>query len=115
MELRLKEIRKTRGLTQEDMAQALGAKLPTYRTWERGTVPISLETACECAKILNCSIDEIAGIECDPRASQIMYCYLDLSEAGKEAALGAVSGIAKAFSSEEDGGSRDGSDTQLTA
>lgn len=115
MDLKLKEIRKMRGMTQEEMAQALGAKLPTYRTWERGTVSMSLETACKCAKILQCSLDELAGLDYDPRASKILYCYLELPEAGKDAAFGAVSGIASAFSSGEDGGSRDGTDTQLTA
>lgn len=33
----LKSLRETRGLSQEDVASALGVRLGTYGSWERGT------------------------------------------------------------------------------
>lgn len=61
MENRLKEIRKARGLTQQDLADALHEKLPTYRTWERGITNFNIAQLVECARILDCSTDEILG------------------------------------------------------
>lgn len=62
MQIMLKEIRKRNSLTQAELAEMLGVKLPTYRTWERGTTMMNLEQAYNCAVVLNCTIDEIAGM-----------------------------------------------------
>ena len=76
MESRLKELRKARGMTQQDLADALNEKLPTYRTWERGTTNFNIAQLVECARILDCSTDEILGLPVnqefsDPREAEL--------------------------------------------
>ena len=69
MELKLKEIRESKKITQEEMAKLLSSligeevKKRTYGSWERQEVGMSLEIAYNCAVALNCTIDEIAGRE----------------------------------------------------
>lgn len=76
MNNRLKEIRKARGMTQQELADALNEKLPTYRTWERGTTNFNIAQLVECARILDCSTDEILGMPIsqsfpDPREAEL--------------------------------------------
>lgn len=59
MKLQLKALRNARGLSQEDMAKALGEKTRTYGSWERGEVMMNLEQACRCAAVLKCTVDDI--------------------------------------------------------
>lgn len=80
MEIRLKELRKRRGLSQEDMAEKLGIKKSRYGTWERGERMPSLAQAYDCAVALDCSIDEIAGHDLpqaysDPRQAELNRCW----------------------------------------
>ena len=63
MNVKLQQLRKLAGLTQLEMADKLGEKIRTYGAWERGESMMSLEQAYNCAVILGCSIDEIAGVE----------------------------------------------------
>lgn len=82
MEIRLKEMRKKRGLKQKEIAEKLGVDWRTYGSWERGERMINLEQACNCAVALDCSIDEIAGRPVrDPsefsgqREAELHRCY----------------------------------------
>lgn len=59
--LMLKEIRKNKGLSQEDMADKLNMSLSTYRTWEQGVSRISLENAFKICNILGCSPNDLCG------------------------------------------------------
>lgn len=61
MDIQLEKMRKLAGINQTEMARLLGVKVATYRTWEKGTRMLSLKQAYDCAVILNCSIDAIAG------------------------------------------------------
>lgn len=68
--IRLKAIRTDRGMTQEEMANRLDIKLPTYRTWERGQVSLTLENAYRCAVILGCTPNDLCNwYEDHPRSS----------------------------------------------
>ncbi len=99
MELKLQAIRKGAGLKQYEMAEKLGIDVRTYGAWERGENMINLAQAYECAIVLGCTIDEIAGRKpikqsfTDARQEAMNRDYASLSEAGKAAAAGAVSGI----------------------
>lgn len=61
MDLQLKKIRNLRGLSQDEMAKALGIKTSRYGTWERGERAMSFSQAIACSEILGCSLDELAG------------------------------------------------------
>lgn len=61
MDLQLKRIRNLRGLSQDEMAKALGIKTSRYGTWERGERAMSFSQAIACSEILGCSLDELAG------------------------------------------------------
>lgn len=82
MEIRLQEMRKRAGLKQPEMADKLSVKVRTYGSWERGEAMMSLEQAYNCAALLDCSIDEIAGMPVrdvsefgDPREAELHRCY----------------------------------------
>lgn len=62
-ELMLKEIRKSRGLTQDELAEKLGVTKQIVSNWEREITPINLEYAREITKVLNCTLDELSGWE----------------------------------------------------
>ena len=61
MDLMLKQIREKRGLTQPELAKILDMKLATYRTWEQGTVKITLENAYRIALVLDCTPNDLCG------------------------------------------------------
>ena len=61
MEVQLEKLRKLAGINQTEMAEKLDVKVATYRSWEKGKRMLSLKQAYDCAVILGCSIDAIAG------------------------------------------------------
>ena len=76
MNNRLKELRKSRKLTQQDVADAIGERVATYRTWERGTTNFNIVQLVDCARVLDCSTDEILGMPIqtdfsDPREAEL--------------------------------------------
>lgn len=89
MNLQLKRIREQRGLTQQNMADALNIKKSRYGTWERGERMMSFPQAIACAEILGCTTDELAGREvplreyADERQERINNNFLRVNEAGK--------------------------------
>ena len=88
METNLKQLRNRSGLSQQAMADALGVKKLTYGAWERDEAEISLAQAVECARVLGCTLDEIAGYVpernfSDPRQAELNACYENMNEAGR--------------------------------
>lgn len=63
MEVQLEKLRKLAGINQTEMAEKLDVKVATYRSWEKGKRMLSLKQAYDCAVILGCSIDAIAGYD----------------------------------------------------
>lgn len=64
MRIRLKEMRKKAGIkSQSAMAEMLGVPERRYSSWERGEAMPNLEQAYNCALVLGCTIDDIAGLE----------------------------------------------------
>lgn len=59
--LRLKQIRESQKISQQEMADRLGVKVRTYGSWEREEAPISFPVVTQCAEILGCTTDDIAG------------------------------------------------------
>lgn len=100
MELRLKYLRKAAGYRSRDaFASVIGVNPRTYKTWESGERNMSFSQACMVADALGCSLDELAGrteyvgTYSDQRQAELNDDYLSLTEAGKDAAAGAVRGI----------------------
>ena len=61
MKNRMKEIRKSRNLTQQALATSVGATVRQIGAWERGENDLPMDFAVSIANVLRCSIDDIAG------------------------------------------------------
>ena len=59
--LMLKELRKSKGLTQDELAAKIGVTKQIVSNWEREITPINLEYAIKVAKTLECTLDELSG------------------------------------------------------
>lgn len=101
MEINLQRIRKQRRLSQTEVANALGVKVRTYGSWERGEAMLSLKQAYDCALVLDCTIDEIAGLDRerlrspDPRRQAMIESYDALTDDGKTLASEMVASVAR--------------------
>ena len=69
MNLQLKQIRQSKGFSQESMASKLSElmeeeiKVSRYGTWERGDRTMSLPQAYYCAVALGCTLNDLVGME----------------------------------------------------
>ena len=61
MKLKLKDIRKEAGLTQEQLGDMIGATKRQVGAWERGENELLLSVACDICDALGCTLDELAG------------------------------------------------------
>ena len=87
MQTKLKEIRKSRGFTGEQIAERLGVSQSTISAWETGRTPFSLEQACQLADILRCTLDELAGrkTSIEPQVAKIADEWRSMNSIGQEA------------------------------
>ena len=60
---RLKELRKKKGLKQQEIAELLGVKRNTYSDWENGKTEPSFENLIKLADLLEVSLDWLFGRE----------------------------------------------------
>ncbi len=58
---RLSELRKKRGLSQEELAGKLGTQGPAIGRYERGVAKPTIEVASKIARILGVSLDYLVG------------------------------------------------------
>lgn len=61
MSLNLRDIRKRSGMTQERLAEVIGATRRQVGAWERGENDLPMDYAVLIADVLQCSVDDIAG------------------------------------------------------
>ena len=61
MENKIKEIRKSKNITQEQLSKAIGVSRSVISKYENGTIPITLETISEIAKALDVPAFELLG------------------------------------------------------
>lgn len=59
MQLTIKEWRRLKGITQEEMANACGVHVNTYRSWEEKPKSIKLINAMKISERLGVSLDDI--------------------------------------------------------
>ena len=92
MNIQLKKFRLLKGLSQDEMAEKLGIKTSRYGTWERGERMPSLKQAFDCAVILECSIDDIAGYTpsveyADPDQQALNHYFESMNHDGRATLL----------------------------
>lgn len=61
MDLKIKDIREEKGITQQDIADKLCITQPAYSQYENGKRNIPLSILVQIANILDCSIDKLIG------------------------------------------------------
>lgn len=59
MSLTVREWRRVREISQENMAQSLGIHVNTYQLWEKNPEKIPISKAMEIASLLNVGMDDI--------------------------------------------------------
>ena len=91
MQLRLKELRKKRGLNQSELAEAIGTTMRVVSSWERLETPIPLVDAAKIADFFDCTLDELAGRDfvatapfADPRQADLNRCWAHLDDERKD-------------------------------
>jgi putative transcriptional regulator len=60
LSIRLREIRRSRKLSQEALAKACGVPLDSLRNWEQGRREPSFSAVVQLAEKLGCTLDEMA-------------------------------------------------------
>ncbi|MGQ7467413.1 helix-turn-helix transcriptional regulator [Streptococcus suis] len=58
--MKLKELRKSKGVTQVELGKAIGATSRTVARWEAEQVDMPFKTAVKIAKFLGVNLDELA-------------------------------------------------------
>ena len=76
MENKIKEIRKSKNITQEQLSKAIGVSRSVISKYENGTIPITLETISEIAKALDVPAFELLG----PYIGSPLPCLVDSSD-----------------------------------
>lgn len=61
MNLRLRQLRESQGISVATMIERLGVKDSRYRKWESQAAAMPLEYAMRCCSILHCTLDELSG------------------------------------------------------
>lgn len=65
-DLQLRALRNKNGLTLAQLAEKIGVTLQVVGNWERGTTEITLGDALKVCRVLDCTLDELAGWESTP-------------------------------------------------
>lgn len=100
MDLKMKQIREMRGLSQKDVADSLGIPVRRYGSWEREERKINFEDAARISDILKCTLDELAGRNYSnheyPESNQqkLNRYYESLNEKSKDDLVGFVKSFA---------------------
>lgn len=84
--MRLKDLRKAKGLTQSEIANSLSVPLNTYRNWERGERQVPADVLFALADFYDVSLDYLMGRDITPsdaRKAQLNALYDMLNQEGK--------------------------------
>lgn len=109
MKLLLKELRKQKGITQEELAKGVGQSKRVVGSWERLETQISLDDACRVCDALGCTPNDLCGwyIDhpedrpappgdaapfADPYQAELHECYEASTPEGRSVILGTARG-----------------------
>ena len=67
LEMRLKDIREDRDITQKEIAEYLNVRQNTYSQYENEKRQIPLQMLIKLAKFYNTSVDYLLGLTSDPK------------------------------------------------
>ena len=59
----LRQLRKVAGISQSELADAIGSTLRVVGSWERGEGDMPLDMAIKSCEALGCTLNQLAGIE----------------------------------------------------
>lgn len=102
MRTRLKEVRKSKGLSQKDAAQMFGVSLGTYRNWEQGRVVMNGEQLINAARLFDTDVDFIlmTDVDDDEKERQLIELeelYDSLNDDGRETLVLVARAISEKF------------------
>lgn len=89
MNLQMKRIRESKGLSQQYVADKIEVPVRRYGSWEREERKLNFEDACCIADVLECSLDELAGREwrgerfADPGKNALVGYYDSMNDRGR--------------------------------
>ena len=109
MKLLLKELRKQKGMTQEELAKGVGHSKRVVGAWERFETQISLDDACRVCDALGCTPNDLCGwyldhpedlpappgganAFADPYQAELNACYEASNAEGRTVILGTARG-----------------------
>lgn len=75
--MNLKQIRKSRGYTQQEVAERVGISQNNYSYWENGKVKIDSESLKKLAEIFNVSVDYLIAGDEDTSLISEKYRWLE--------------------------------------
>ena len=70
IEMKLRELREQKGVTQKEVATAIGCTSTVYSRYERGEREPDFSMLCSLADFFNVSIDSIIGYSCKRKTEQ---------------------------------------------
>lgn len=86
----LRELRKRAGLTQQELAEAVGISRPSITCYETGRLSLDVKVAKKIAKVLGCKWWELYDSDCEeeriPIEKDLMFPLLELKQ-GSEGKL----------------------------
>lgn len=97
----IKKMRDTAGLSQQDVADALGITLRRYGNWEREDREINLRDAIRLADLFCCTLDELANHHVErafPSLSPEERELLDAYQSANPQGRAAIDAVARASS-----------------
>lgn len=101
MRTRLKEVRKSKGLSQKDAAQMFGVSLGTYRNWEQGRVIMNGEQLINAARLFDTDVDFILMTDVDDEKErqliELEQLYDSLNDDGRETLVLVARAISEKF------------------
>lgn len=71
MGLQLRRLRRSKRLTQEDLASKIGQTARVLGAWEREETALPLDEAARIADVLECTLDELAGRDFQPNDNSL--------------------------------------------
>lgn len=85
--IKLKSIRKSMGLTQDDVAKVLNVTRAAYSNLETGKRDPSTDTLIQLASYFNVSVDDLLGIAArsvNPEGERLLSLFCNLNPTGQE-------------------------------